>query len=85
MEVDCPSAFRLSCMWKSVALAWTLRSSTNVEEAVRSGCRSKDRRRGSKGCSAAAASVQKDAGSDFHSRIAQGGDEKCHKRSGSSI
>ena len=85
MEVDCPSAFRLSCMWKSVALAWTPGSSTNVEEAVRSRYRSKDRRRGSKGCSAAAASVQKDGGGDFQRECAKCGDEACHKRNGSSI
>ena len=85
MEVDCPSAFRLSCMWKSVALAWTPGSSTNVEEAVRSGCCSKDRRLGSQGCSASAAVVQKDAGSDFHRHCAKGGDENCHKRNGGSI
>ena len=85
MEVDCPSAFRLSCMWKSVALAWTPGSSTNVEEAVRSRYRSKDRRRGSKGCSAAAASVQKDGGGDFQRECAKCGDDPCYERRGSSI
>ena len=40
-KVDCASALSCQLMWKSVALAWTLRSSTNVEEAVRSRYRSR--------------------------------------------
>ena len=55
------------------------------EEAMRSRYRSKDRRRGSKGCSAAAASVQKDGGGDFQRECAKCGDEVCHKRKGGSI
>ena len=85
MEVDCPSAFRLSCMWKSVALAWTPGSSTNVEEAVHSSVRSKDRRLGSDGCSASAAVVEKNACGNFQCQCAKDGDDACLKRCGGRI